>query len=76
MLGPAIFASVFAFFIGPDHPFELPGAPFLLSAGLIGLAWLLAARVTRPSDSRPRDAAPSTSPADAAHPSETHAPTP
>jgi DHA1 family tetracycline resistance protein-like MFS transporter len=44
MLGPFLFTLIFAFFIGGHAPFKLPGAPFLLAAGLIALALAIAAR--------------------------------
>ncbi len=44
MLGPFLFTLTFAFFIGDHAPFKLPGAPFLLAAGLIALALVIAAR--------------------------------
>ncbi|MGH6738815.1 MAG: MFS transporter, partial [Bradyrhizobium sp.] len=44
MLGPFLFTLIFAFFIGDHAPFKLPGAPFLLGAGLIALALVIAAR--------------------------------
>jgi DHA1 family tetracycline resistance protein-like MFS transporter len=48
MLGPGIFTGVFAFFIGKNTPWHLPGAPFLLAAALLGAALLLASLVARP----------------------------
>ncbi len=44
MLGPFLFTLIFAFFISDHAPFKLPGAPFLLAAGLIALALVIAAR--------------------------------
>ena len=44
MVGPFLFTLTFAFFIGDHAPFKLPGAPFLLAAGLIALALVIAAR--------------------------------
>jgi len=38
VFGPAMFASVFAFFIATGAPLGLPGAPFLLAALLLVLA--------------------------------------
>ncbi len=43
MLGPAIFTTVFAYFIGPATPRHLPGAPFLLAAAFLGVAFIIAA---------------------------------
>ncbi len=44
MLGPFLFTLTFAYFIGANAPFKLPGAPFLLAALLLLLALLLAMR--------------------------------
>ena len=44
MLGPFLFTLTFAYFIGANAPFKLPGAPFLLAAALLLLALLLATR--------------------------------
>ncbi|MEP6633689.1 MAG: TCR/Tet family MFS transporter, partial [Luteimonas sp.] len=38
ILGPAIFASSFGFFIGPRTPVHLPGAPWWIAALLLGTA--------------------------------------
>jgi MFS transporter, DHA1 family, tetracycline resistance protein len=48
MLGPMIFTGVFAFSIGPNNAFALPGAPFLLATLLLSIAFILAIIVTRP----------------------------
>ena len=42
LIGPLLFTHVFAVFIAPHAPFALPGAPFVLAAGLLGFALLLA----------------------------------
>jgi DHA1 family tetracycline resistance protein-like MFS transporter len=42
MLGPFLFTRTYAHFISPDQPWQLPGAPFLLAAALLAIAWLLA----------------------------------
>ena len=47
IVGPAIFAGSFGFFIGPRAPAHLPGAPFLIAALLLGVAWLIAWRYAR-----------------------------
>ncbi len=43
IIGPALFTTVFATFIGERAPVHLPGAPFLLSSALVlvalGIAW-------------------------------------
>jgi DHA1 family tetracycline resistance protein-like MFS transporter len=41
LVGPSLFTLTFAYFIGAQ-----PGAPFLLASALLGLALLIAARVT------------------------------
>lgn len=48
VFGPALFTTVFAYFIGEGVSLHLPGAAFLLSAVLLVLAWLVAWRATRP----------------------------
>ena len=48
MLGPGLFTQVFAVFIGAGAPWQLPGAPYLLAAGLL----LIAAVVALPTTSR------------------------
>ncbi len=47
MIGPGLFTLSFAYAIGSDHAWQLPGAPFLLAAVLLVAAALLAWRVTR-----------------------------
>ena len=47
IFAPALFTFTFAEFIGPHAGWHLPGAPFLLAAGLLALAWVIAWRVTR-----------------------------
>ncbi len=47
IVGPAIFAGSFGWFIGPRAPAHLPGAPFLIAAALLGVAWLIAWRFAR-----------------------------
>jgi MFS transporter, DHA1 family, tetracycline resistance protein len=44
MVGPFLFTLTFAYFIGAQAPFKLPGAPFLLASALLLLALLIAAR--------------------------------
>jgi DHA1 family tetracycline resistance protein-like MFS transporter len=41
IIGPLLYTSVFAWFIGPAAPASLPGAPWLLAAVLLGGAWLM-----------------------------------
>ena len=45
LLGPFLFTLTFAYFIGPQAPLILPGAPFLLASALLALTLLIAARV-------------------------------
>ena len=47
VLGPAIFTLIYAFFIGRQAPFQLPGAPFILAALLMLLAASVAIRFGR-----------------------------
>jgi DHA1 family tetracycline resistance protein-like MFS transporter len=47
MMGPVLFTTAFAEFIRPGRPWPLPGAPFLLAAGMMVLALIIAAAVTR-----------------------------
>jgi DHA1 family tetracycline resistance protein-like MFS transporter len=46
MLGPLIFTQIFALGIS-SRGFTLPGAPYLLSALLLGASWLFALAVAR-----------------------------
>ena len=46
MIGPTLFATTFAFFIGEGARLHLPGAAFLVAAVLLAGGALLAARVT------------------------------
>ena len=47
LIGPLVFATVFAAFIGPRRDLHLPGAPFLLASLLMMVAAVAAWRVTR-----------------------------
>jgi DHA1 family tetracycline resistance protein-like MFS transporter len=47
LFGPILFTTTFATFIGPRANWHVPGAPFLLAAGLVAVAIVLARRVTR-----------------------------
>jgi len=47
MIGPILYTQTFAWFIGPDRPFYLPGAPFWLSSVLVGVALAIAMYATR-----------------------------
>jgi DHA1 family tetracycline resistance protein-like MFS transporter len=48
LVGPGLFALIFAYAIGSGRDWHLPGAPFLLAALLLAVSALLAWRVTRP----------------------------
>jgi DHA1 family tetracycline resistance protein-like MFS transporter len=45
LVGPFLFTLTFAYFIGGNAPWAMPGAPFLLASALLVLALLIAARV-------------------------------
>jgi DHA1 family tetracycline resistance protein-like MFS transporter len=47
LIGPGLFTQTFAFFIGPQTDWRLPGAPFLLASLLLALGMTLAWRATR-----------------------------
>ena len=47
MVGPGVFTYTFAQFIGPEASWHVPGAAFLLASLLIGIAFVVAFRVTR-----------------------------
>jgi DHA1 family tetracycline resistance protein-like MFS transporter len=49
LIGPTVFTQTFAVFISTEAGWGLPGAPFLLAAGLVFAAMLLAWRTTRPT---------------------------
>ena len=42
LVGPFLFTLTFAYFIGPQAPLKLPGAPFLLASALLVLAMVIA----------------------------------
>ena len=46
IVAPALFASAFGFFVGPRAPLHLPGIAFLIAAGLLAGAWIVAWRHT------------------------------
>lgn len=52
IVGPAIFAGSFGWFIGPRAPAHVPGAPFLIASVLLGVAWLIAWRFARAAPTR------------------------
>lgn len=47
LMGPAIFAGSFAYFIAAERPFELPGAPFFIACGMLTVCVALAIHATR-----------------------------
>lgn len=49
LIGPGLFTATFAEFIRPGRSWQLPGAPFLLAAALLGVAFLLTLAVARPA---------------------------
>jgi hypothetical protein len=55
IVGPGVFAAVFAYFIAPSH--FIPGAPWFLSAILLfaalGVAWVVAPRAGRSDEKEP-----------------------
>jgi DHA1 family tetracycline resistance protein-like MFS transporter len=53
LIGPTIFTQTFAVFISTHASWGLPGAPFLLAAGLVFGAMLLAWRATQPTAAAP-----------------------
>jgi DHA1 family tetracycline resistance protein-like MFS transporter len=48
MIGPLLFTTTFASFIGPHKDWHLPGAPFILAALLLGASILIAWWATVP----------------------------
>lgn len=49
LVGPGLFTWTFSLFISQQAPRHLPGAPFLLAAALLSVAWVVAVRVTMES---------------------------
>ncbi|MEH2569255.1 TCR/Tet family MFS transporter [Bradyrhizobium sp. AZCC 2289] len=47
LIGPFLFTLIFAWFIGANAPFKLPGAPFYLASALLLLALVIALRATK-----------------------------
>jgi DHA1 family tetracycline resistance protein-like MFS transporter len=47
LIGPGLFTQTFAFAIGPAKAWGLPGAPYLLAAGLLAMAVVVALRESR-----------------------------
>jgi DHA1 family tetracycline resistance protein-like MFS transporter len=52
MIGPLLFSSLFASFIGPYRDWHLPGAPYLLAAVLTTISTIVAWRVTTEQSAR------------------------
>jgi MFS transporter, DHA1 family, tetracycline resistance protein len=50
MAGPVLFTQIFRIAISPRSGIQLPGAPYYMSALLLGASLLLAVYVTRPSE--------------------------
>ena len=48
IVGPALFAGSFGWFIGDRAPVHLPGAPWYIAGGLLAIAVLVAWRYARP----------------------------
>jgi DHA1 family tetracycline resistance protein-like MFS transporter len=48
VIGPFLFSRVFGWFINPDHPFQIAGAPYFLAAILLFTAMVMATRVEQP----------------------------
>ncbi len=48
MVGPVIFTTTFASFIGPHRDRHLPGAPYLLAAAIVMVSMAIALRATAP----------------------------
>jgi DHA1 family tetracycline resistance protein-like MFS transporter len=61
VIAPVLFTQTFAAAIGPFRRFGQPGAPFLLAAGLLGLAAAIASRAGRAAVSTIPAALPPTS---------------
>ena len=47
MVGPALFAGSFGYFISDSAPAHIPGVPFLIAGGLLGASVLVAWRYAR-----------------------------
>jgi DHA1 family tetracycline resistance protein-like MFS transporter len=56
IIGPLLFANVFALFIDADAPAQLPGAPWYVAAMLLACAWLVGWRYARPAPDRSPEA--------------------
>ncbi|MBL9037440.1 MAG: TCR/Tet family MFS transporter [Archangium sp.] len=47
IIGPLLFSHTFAYFLAPDAPMSLPGAPFFLASFFLGVSFIVAWLVTR-----------------------------
>ena len=48
LIGPGLFSWTYAWFIGPERSFHLPGGPYYLGAALLFIAMLMSTRIKRP----------------------------
>ncbi len=48
LIGPILFTQIFAYFISPQSPWWVPGAPFLLASLMLLIALVIAWHVTQP----------------------------
>lgn len=62
IIGPLIMSSTFASFSGEGAPVEFPGAPFILAAGLTGLALMVALLARGKDDGRANEVTPTDEP--------------
>jgi MFS transporter, DHA1 family, tetracycline resistance protein len=63
IIGPVLFSQVFSWFINPNNPLHLPGAPYYLAAAMLFTAMLMSTRIEQPdmrarSTSTPPDVVP------------------
>ncbi len=49
IIGPLLFANVFALFVGANAPADLPGAPWFVAAFALACAWMVGWRYARPT---------------------------
>lgn len=62
IVGPLVMSGTFAYFSGEGAPVEFPGAPFLLAAGLTGLALLVALAARGKDDGSANEVTPADEP--------------
>lgn len=63
IIGPVLFSQVFSWFINPNNPVHLPGAPYYLAGAMLFTAMLMSTRIQQPdmsarSTSTPPDVVP------------------